>query len=183
MTIRDFLKSLVAMAISPMVNLMPRAATIYDTNDAPKEFVKTFVWWAYHTCSNQKYTRLSCGAEEPVFTDSHLSVDCQERIEKECNEFWRMANQVIRKAKGRCNVHPSVDTDLHHVGSAGANFFFARNGDGFFIEYWPKMERDEFFKLAALFRPMLLREASGRLEFMEDVTPEWKLRWCKRVDR
>lgn len=138
---------------------------IYDEIDAPHEFISTFIWWAYQDCPNQQFTKLPCGVPVPVFTEP--SPDCLKRITDECNELWRMARPFIRSSKGRCNIHPDVDTDSYHVGSCGTNFFFARRGDIFFMEQWPIVERTEFVKYASKFCPMCVRESNGLLEFVE----------------
>ena len=145
--------------------------SIYDETNAPPEFVRSFIWWAYHKCPNQQYTTLECGAREPVFKDSHLSPESLARIAAECDEFWSEAKSVIRSSKGRCNWHPSVDTNENHVGNCGSNFFFARQGDVFFMEGWPELERSEFRSRASKFCPMFLQESNGRLEYHKGLPP------------
>lgn len=152
---------------------MKTEESIYDAVEVPEEFVRTFIWWAYWDCPNQSWkpSPCGCGANNPVFTDDHLSNDCRERITSECNQFWALAKDIIRNTKGRCNWSPSVDTDSNHVADAGTNFFYARRGDHFFMDKWPQPERDEFYKLAARFGPMFVREENGSLIFVEGLPP------------
>lgn len=142
---------------------------IYNSQDAPDEFVQGFIWWARHECPTQQYVRSSCGSLVPILDE--LSPDCEAKITDQCNEFWGLAKTVIRETKGRCNWHPSVDTDENHVRNCGGDFYFARKGDEFFMNQWPEKERAEFCNLSSKFWPMHLTERDGKLEFTEGSAP------------
>lgn len=139
-----------------------------DVPPAPEIFVRSFKWWAAGVCTNQQFDTAECGALIPKFTGEYLSESAKNLIEQQCADFWLKAESVIRSANGRCNWHPSVDTEENHIHSIGSCFFYARHGDTFFMEQWPEKERNEFVEMAKTFPPMVLTEINGQLEYKEE---------------
>jgi len=154
--------------------------SIYDSTEAPPQLVRSFIWWAagFDAVPNQRYVMCEYSSPfdgkiltvpEPVFGPSHVSESTHRRIAAECNTFWALAKSIIRATKGRCNWHPSVDTDENHVRNCGTNFYSVRHGSEFFMESWPAAERTEFCEIARSFAPMFLEERDGLLEYCEGV--------------